>query len=70
MTRGQSQNWQDCDVPHATLLEDLRILRQLEHVIERLAAAEAAPPNKRLSMIAQRVMAGPEQVCPRSRSQS
>ncbi|MCC5968311.1 MAG: hypothetical protein JJU24_19550 [Natronohydrobacter sp.] len=60
MAQGQSQHWLRSGSARATLLEDLRVLRQLEGVIDRLDSYETEAPKKRLSLsqMAQRLDAG------------
>lgn len=57
MAQGQSQHWSRSGSARATLLEDLRVLRQLESVIDRLDRFETEAPKKRrsLSRMAQRL---------------
>ncbi|WP_071797803.1 hypothetical protein [Natronohydrobacter thiooxidans] len=50
MMQGQSQHWLRATAPRATLSEDLRVLRQLEGVIDRLDSFEVEAPQKRLSL--------------------
>ncbi|MCC5967588.1 MAG: hypothetical protein JJU24_15780 [Natronohydrobacter sp.] len=60
MAQGRSQQGLRAGSVRATLLEDLRVLRQLEGVIDRLDSFESEAPKKRLSLsqMAQRLDAG------------